>query len=339
VGDLVLSDLRHPDDGSVVAVDRLVLAEGERTVLFGPNGSGKTTLLRLVAGTLGDGTGLPVTYLPQRPYLFRGTARSNLHLGLDPSERRRADELAERLGMAGVVDQMVEGLSGGERQRIALARALAKGSALVVLDEPLAPLDLRDRSSTALGIADAIGERTALIVSHDRETVAVLGDRVAVMIDGAIVQSGRVGDVFAHPRDDVVAGVVGVGNVLSGVVEARRGPMVRVRCGPVLFRAVGDHEPGTQVTVLFGAETVSIHLPVDRTEAAASRVHASPRNSLSGTVADIREVGRLHEIVVDCGIPVVALITPGALDALDLRIGMPVAVTVKATAARAVLAT
>ncbi len=338
MGELVLGGFRYPADGSVVAVERMVLAEARRTVLFGPNGSGKTTLLRLIAGTLGEGVGIPTAYLPQRPYLFRGTARSNLYLGLDPPERRRADELAERLGVAAIVERSVTDLSGGERQRIALARVLARRSSLVVLDEPLAPLDLRDRSSTALGIAEAIGERTALIVSHDRDTVAVLGDRVAVMIDGEIVQTGRVGDVFAHPRDDVVAGVVGVGNVLSGVVESRRDPMVRVRCGPVLFRAVGEHEPGTPVNVLFGAEAVSIHLPADGSEDVTSRVHDSPRNSLPGAVADIREVGRLHEIVVDCGIPIVALITPGALDALELSVGMPVAVTVKATAARAVLA-
>jgi len=328
VGEWVLDRLRYPEDGGIVSVERLVLASGRRTVVFGPNGAGKTTLLRLLAGTLPGGPRLAATYLPQRPYFFRGSARRNLHLGLSEDERRRAEELAGTFGAAGLLDRDAGSLSGGERQRVALARVLAKDADVVLLDEPLAPLDLRDRGEAAVAISAAVGERAAVIVSHDHETLAALGEEVAVMIDGEIRQVGAAGEVLSDPVDDVVAAVVGVGNVVPGEVELRRPPMVRVRCGPVLLRAVGDQEPGTAVNVLFGAETVSLHVdPLGE---------STLRNTLAGTITAIREVGRLREVAVDCGVPVVALVTPGACDALDLAVGTSVVVAFKATAARAV---
>lgn len=326
--ELRLTGLRYPGDGSVVAVDELLLGRGERTVLFGPNGAGKSTLLRLLAGTLPGGPDLRAAYLPQRPYAFRGSARRNLRLGLDEAEVPRAEALAGELGVAPLLDAPARSLSGGERQRLALARVLAVDAPLVLLDEPLAPLDLRDRDRVARIVAGALDGRTSLVVSHDRETVAILGERVAVLVDGRIHQAGTVAEVFTTPADDTVAAVVGIANVLPGVVERRREPMVRVRCGPVTIRGRGDQEIGEPVSVLFGAEAVSVHgdtLPA-----------GSPRNVLPGTVVAIREVGRLREIVADCGVPVVALVTPGALDALDLHVGDPATLAVKATAVRVV---
>lgn len=323
-------DLRFPGDGSIVSIDELSVGADERLVVFGPNGSGKTTLLRLLAGTLGPGNGSEAAYLPQRPYLFRGSAGHNLGLGLNENERSAAETLAAAFGIGDRLEADSAELSGGERMRLALARTLARDVPLVLLDEPLAPLDHRDRETVAGGIAGALEDRSAVIVSHDRESVAILADRLAVLIDGRVRQIGPVGDVFAAPVDDAVAEVVGVANVLEGRIAERSGVLVTVLCGALEVVALGDQEPGTPVKVIFGAETVSVH------EHAAP--DGSPRNVFAGEISDIRPVGRLVELVVDCGVPIVALITPGSLDVMDIDRGAAVHVAVKATAARAVTA-
>ncbi|MFB3050254.1 MAG: TOBE domain-containing protein, partial [Acidimicrobiia bacterium] len=235
---------------------------------------------------------------------------------------------AMRLGVGDRLDDQARTLSGGERMRLSMARTLAVDTALVLLDEPLAPLDLRDRETVASVIADALAGRSAIIVTHDRDTAAMLGDRMAVMIDGKIQQIGEVAEVFATPSNDTVAAIVGVSNVIDGEVIARRGALVEVEWGDHRFFALGDHQAGTKVKVLFGGEAVGVHKEL--------MGESSPRNLFPGIVTEIRETGRLAEIVIDCGSTVVALITPGSLDALDLAPGSEVHVSVKATAARAV---
>lgn len=321
-------DLRWPADDPIVDIPELSVQLGERLIVFGPNGAGKTTLLRLISAVESEGGTPYASYLPQRPYLFRGTCRANLHLGLDTEARIRAEDLAMRLGVGDRLDDQARTLSGGERMRLSMARTLAVDTALVLLDEPLAPLDLRDRETVASVIADALAGRSAIIVTHDRDTAAMLGDRMAVMIDGKIQQIGEVAEVFATPSNDTVAAIVGVSNVIDGEVIARRGALVEVEWGDHRFFALGDHQAGTRVKVLFGGEAVGVHKEL--------MGESSPRNLFPGVVTEIRETGRLAEIVIDCGSTVVALITPGSLDALDLAPGSEVHVSVKATAARAV---
>ena len=325
---LRLRDLRYPQDGSVVSVDELVLVQGESLVLFGPNGAGKSSLIRLIAGTLGDGPALPAAYLPQRPYMFRGSAQLNLTLGLKASEAERALALAAELGITHLLDKSASSLSGGERQRVALARTLSSEADLVLLDEPLAPVDLRDRGPMASVITAALSQRRALIVSHDRESVASLGNRVAVMIDGSVRQTGGVAEVFSLPSDDVVASVVGVSNVLAGTVGRVDPPLVEVSVGPLRVWALGDQQEGGQVKLLFGAETVSIHV--------GRAPSGSPRNVWTGVIEDVRASGRLVELVVDAGTRIVALVTPGSFEAMGLAVGDTVRLAVKATAVRAV---
>jgi molybdopterin-binding protein len=156
----------------------------------------------------------------------------------------------------------------------------------------------------------------------------MLGDRLAIMIDGKVLQIGPVSEVLATPTNDTVAEIVGVSNVIDGRVVARRGALVEVAWGDHRFFALGDHPAGTPVKILFGGEAVGVHksLPDE----------ASPRNLFPGVVSEVRETGRLAEVVIDCGSPVVALITPGSLDTLELSPGSDVHISVKATAARAV---
>jgi ABC-type sugar transport system ATPase subunit len=321
-------DLRWPADDPIVDIPELSVQFGERLIIFGPNGAGKTTLLRLIAAVEGEGGTPYASYLPQRPYLFRGTCRANLYLGLDTAARARAEDLAERLGVADRLGDQAKTLSGGERMRLSLARTLAVDSPLALLDEPLAPLDLRDRESVGAVIAEALSGRTGIIVTHDRDTAAMLGDRLAIMIGGKILQIGPVAEVLATPSNDTVAEIVGVSNVIDGRVVARRGALVEVEWGDHRFHALGDHAPGTPVKILFGGEAVGVHT--------GPMIGSSLRNLFPGEVIEVRAVGRLAEVVIDCGSPVVALLTPGSLDTLDIAPGSAVQVSVKATAARAV---
>jgi len=320
--------LRWPAERPVVDIDELVVGDGERLVLFGPNGSGKTTALRLMAGTIGGERRDGIVYLPQRPYLFRGTARSNLELSLDDVERGRAADLATELGVSDRLDGAARSLSGGERMRIALARTLASDADIVLLDEPLAPLDHRDRDQTATAIAAALHGRSAVIVSHDRSSAAILGDSLAVLVDGQIRQRGPIAEVFTKPIDDVVADVVGISNILSGVAISGDGALVEVEWQGRTIVAAGSQASREQVKVLFGGEAVAVHRELPD--------GASPRNVIEGTISDIRTVGRLLEVVVDCGAPVAALITPGSFETLDLHQGSQVFLSVKAVAMTAV---
>ncbi len=320
--------------GRRLAVESLEVGPGERVVLYGPNGAGKSTLLRMLAGTLpappASRWEVPAAaYLPQRPYLFRGRADWNLRLGLDAAGASRATALAERFGVGGLAGRPARGLSGGERQRLALARVLARPEPLVLLDEPLAPLDARDRMAVARTVADALGDRAAVVVTHDHDEAAILGDRVAVMVDGSVRQVGPPDEVFALPADDEVAAVVGVGNVVTGVVASAEGGVAALRAGTLEIWGIGDAAPGAAGVALFGAEAVTVY-------AGAHDDPGSARNAWPGRVAELRPAGRLVEVLVDAGARVAALVTPGSLEALGLEPGAAVTVAVKATAVRIV---
>ena len=320
-------DLRFPADGSVVAIEGLDLRPGERLVVFGPNGAGKSTLLRLLAGTLPGGPVLESTYLPQSPYLFRGSAGFNMGLGLSAEEASRARHIADQLGVGDLLIYEASSLSGGESQRVALARTLARSEPWVLLDEPLAGQDERDRMNVAAVIIEAIAERGAVIITHDHEEAAVLGDRMAVVIDGRLLQEGTIAEVFSLPAGDEVAAAVGIGNVIDGEVVGREGPLISLRSGEMTIWGLGEAPIGHPARAVFGAESVTLFRG---REGAAG----SARNRWVGTVTELRVLGKLIEVVIDAGGRVVALVTPGSQEVLQLDPGADVTLTVKAAAVR-----
>jgi len=319
----------------VVAVSALTVAVGERLVVFGPNGAGKSSLLRLAAGIMGERDGTDVAYMPQRPYMFRGSGRRNLLMGLHGAESNRAEVLAKRLGLANLLGTPADRLSGGERQRLALARTLASERPVLALDEPLAAVDVRDREAVIAVIGDAIGDRAALVVTHDRDVAVAFADRVAVMVDGEIRQAGLPQEVFLDPQNVDVAGVVGHHNVLSATVVKSEGPLIQASSGGLMVWALGEQAAGADVRVIFGAETVTLHSVGG---AASKGPQDSARNHWLGSVQSIVEVGRLVEVIVDVGQPVAAMITAGSMDGMGIQVDDKVALSVKATAARAVTA-
>lgn len=327
---LLVESLRYPADGSIVSVERLSVEAGGRLVIFGPNGAGKTTLLRVLAGILPGGPSIKAAYQPQHSHVFRGSAGWNLGLGLDPEQTVWARTLADRFGLdPDVYLDPARALSGGERQRLSLARTLARPEPWVLLDEPLAALDVADRLDVAAALVGSLNGKGAIVVTHDREEAAVLGERVAVMVDGTIVQEGPVAEVFSLPVDDRVARAVGVANVLDGIAGVSEDSLSSVMVGSLHVWGVGDLAEGSAARVLFGAEAVTLFAGHDATAGSA-------RNRWQGRVAALREAGRLTEVIVDAGSPIAALITPGSREALHLAPGAAVTLTVKAAAVRVI---
>ncbi|NDZ82649.1 ABC transporter ATP-binding protein [Streptomyces sp. SID10853] len=234
--------------GQRVALDAvdLTVAEHETVCVLGPSGSGKSTLLRVVAGlqpasagrVLLDGadqSGVPVHrrgvgLMFQDHQLFpQRDAGSNVAFGLRmrsvprAEQERRVEELLELVGLPGAGRRAVAALSGGEQQRVALARALAPRPKLLMLDEPLGQLDrsLRERLVVELrGLFGRLGT-TVLAVTHDQGEAFALADRVVVMRDGRIAQTGTPLEVWQRPASEFVARFLGFDNVVAATVTGR----------------------------------------------------------------------------------------------------------------------
>lgn len=316
-----LHDVVVPEDGSIVRVEGLELHNATVTALFGPNGAGKTTVLRALAG-MGGAPMLDCSYLPQTPYLFRGLAGYNLGLGLDVEEASLAGQYARRLGLEQVLGGPAATLSGGQRQRLALARALAKQAEWVLLDEPLGAIDLADRNLVLRVVGDALDGRSAVVVTHDLGVAATLARSLAVVDGGRLLQQGEIGEVLRSPASLEVARVLGVANLVHGVAKMVGEGIVAVVDGDFEVRGSGDLEG--EARAVFPAEAVVLSI--------SDTGRSSAQNRWAGTVRRVSELGPLVEVLVDAGSPVVALVTRGSAEEMDLAEGRAVVASVKASA-------
>ena len=297
-------------DGNAALADAsLHVATGETMTVLGPSGSGKTTLLRVVAGlqrpdhgnVVVDGQdlagipphrrGIGLVFQDHALVPHRNVAE-NVGFGLrmrgdsPPAIESHTAELLDLVGLSGFEQRSVGTLSGGEQQRVALARALAPEPRLLLLDEPLGSLDRRLRDRLLDDLARLFDELTltAVYVTHDQTEAFTLGDRVAVMRAGQVVQVATPDALWARPLDEDVARFVGLVNVRDGeivrpeavtvrhasadgdgVVEsaARTGPLVRLRVrlddGGILEAVVASlahPEPGDRVDVEIDPEGI-----------------------------------------------------------------------------------
>ena len=256
-------------DYAVTALDsvELDILENEFFTLLGPSGCGKTTLLRLIAGfelpTNGSISlqGQDITDKPphRRPIntVFQNyalfphmTVAENIGFGLRMLGRPAAEikQTTERMlalvQLEAMAGRRTDQLSGGQQQRVALARALAPAPKVLLLDEPLAALDLKLRKNMQLELKSLQAETgiTFVFVTHDQEEALTMSDRIAVMKSGKILQIGTPRDIYDRPTHRFVADFIGDINILEGTVERTDGTVatVRLKDGPLVSAQFGS---------------------------------------------------------------------------------------------------
>jgi molybdate transport system ATP-binding protein len=342
-GDLICRCRKRFASGFAIDADWVVpLGAAPVTVLFGPSGAGKTTLLRLIAGLERPDSGGIVfrgeewfgarSLEPQQRragFLFQDyalfphlTAEANVAFGA--RGRARAERFIQAFELDKLRTHFPRQLSGGQQQRVALARALAAGPALLLLDEPLSALDAASRARTRQDLRRMLLESgvPSIVVTHDRAEAIALGDWIAVMIDGAIRQTGPVRDVFRRPADPRVAESLGVENILPAEIVGRQTGLLIVAVGSARLECVDGGESGA-VLACIRAEDVAV--------TRQGRLDSSARNRIPGVVREASIEGPLARIEIDCGFPLVSVVTAQSAAELDLKSGEEVFAVVKAT--------
>jgi molybdate transport system ATP-binding protein len=334
----------------------LVVHSGECLALAGPSGAGKTSVLRIAAGLVRPRRGVveangeiwldterDVDVPPERRrcgYVFQEyalfphlSAWQNVAYplrGMPRAQRReRALELLGRFGLRELAEARPRTLSGGERQRVAVARALARRPAVLLLDEPLSALDARTRASASRELAAVLRdvEVPALLVTHDFAEAAQLGDRVGVIDSGRVVQQGTASELAAAPRSAFVADFTGA-VVLTGVARRGRAGLTEVALDG--GGMIASTDPGE------GAVAVSVYPWEIAIEPAGEPAHGSTQNRLPVEVLSVTIVGNRVRVGLAGPQPLAAEITQPAAQGLDLRAGSRVTASWKAAATRLV---
>jgi len=272
--------------GDVSAVHSVTLSvlRGEFLTLLGPSGCGKTTLLRMIAGfetpdsgrvLLGgnDVTALSphqrdVTTVFQQYALFPHlNIFDNVAFGLQ-RRHKSATEIKERVAatlemmrLQGMDKRRPSELSGGQQQRVALARSLVVEPKVLLLDEPLAALDLKLRKQMQIelkGLQRRL-DISFVYVTHDQEEALTMSDRIVVMNAGRIEQEGRAEEIYERPQTEFVAGFIGVSNIIEGKVEDVSNGATVIRVGDATIKApASEMNRGERVRVLVRPEKISI---------------------------------------------------------------------------------
>jgi molybdate transport system ATP-binding protein len=325
------------------------------TILFGPSGAGKTTLLDCIAGLATPDDGVitaggrqffnraqKINLTPQQRrvgYVFQDlalfphlTARQNIEYGLAslrPAERAgRRDEILESFRISSLGRRKPGGISGGERQRVALARALVTDPCVLLLDEPLAALDAPTKSKL---LDDLRGWNRAhqipiLYVTHSREEVFALGERVLVLEEGRLVSQGTPHEVMTAPYREMVAELAGFENIFKATVTAsheNRGTMTCQIAG-------SDVELETPLVRAEAGQTLRIGIRAgDILLATAAPVGLSARNILGGKILVLEQRDVIVVAKVDCGAAIEVHLTLAARDTLQLAAGGRVWLIVK----------
>ena len=326
------------------------LGDHERLAVLGPNGAGKSTLLAVLAGTLRPDSGHAeldgqpvfdlrtrdwpaphrrrVGLLAQDPLLFPHlSVLANVAFGprAAGADRRTADATA-RAHLATVEAEELGArrpaeLSGGQAQRVAIARALATDPRLLLLDEPLAALDVTVAPLVRRVLRSVLVGRTTVLVTHDLLDALLLSDRVAVLEGGRLVETGRTAEVLRHPRTSFTARLAGL-NLVLGTANATG---VTTSAGLHVGAGTSGVATGSAAAAVFAPNAVSVFVEAP---------HGSPRTVLPARVGELEPAGDEVRVttVTATGETVTASVTPASVGELDLYPGREVFLAVKATA-------
>lgn len=344
-------DMRARLDSRAVDVE-LSLDDGDVLAVLGANGAGKSTVLSLIAGLLRPDSGRitlgedvvtdteagvfvrpharGVAMLAQQALLFphmsvaANVAYGPRCRGLGRAHARSvAHQWLQTVDAVDLADRRPAQLSGGQAQRVAIARALAAEPQVLLLDEPMAALDVTAAPAVRRVLRSVLrdGGRTAVMVTHDLLDALGVANKVIVIDGGRIVERGSVRDVLTTPRSEFAARIAGV-NLISGVV---RTPGTLTTAWGAEVVGVGEVEPGSAAVALFHPSAVSVH---------PDHPHGSPRNVVPVTITELDLIGGSVRVrgadQPDGGTGLAADVTVTAAADLDLAPGRQVYFAVKA---------
>jgi tungstate transport system ATP-binding protein len=323
----------------------------EVLAIIGPNGAGKSTLLRIInllekptkgeiyldgerignSGILAERRKMAMVF--QDPLLFNQSVFANVAYGL--RARRLAEEeikkkvgaILKKMKIDHLANKPSWQLSGGEAQRVSLARAMVIEPEVLFLDEPFTFLDPPAREAIRNDLVELVRQMnlTTVYVTHDRTEALIVADRIAVMDQGRILQSGSAFDVFNRPVNEAVADFVGVETVLSGKTVSSRNELSRVVVDGSEIEVAGVFPESSKVLLCIRPEEVTI-------EETGDEHHTSARNHFIGRVVDLVNMGALIKASLDCGFPLVSYITKQSKEDLGLEVGSKVKASFKASA-------
>ena len=266
--------------------------------------------------------------LGQDPLLFPHlTALDNVAFGARsrgvprPEAREQAQDWLDRVGVGELADRRPGRLSGGQAQRVAVARALAAEPRLLLLDEPMAALDVDVAPAMRQTLRTVLADRTVLLVTHDVLDALLLADRVVVLDAGRVVEEGAASEVLSRPRSAFAARLAGL-NLVAGTWS---GTDVRSEHGTAVHGLTADPAPwvGDRVVATFRPHAVAVY---------RQPVGGSPRNSFAVTLTGLEPLGDLVRVrAVANGQSLAADVTVQSVAALELAAGQQVTFTVKAT--------
>ena len=328
----------------------LRIERGEVFALIGPTGAGKTTLLRLIdlidmptsgkiyfdgvdtaaSAKVRLGMRRRMAFVLQKPTVFNLSVYDNIAYGLKwrgvggSSLREKVSQIMEMVGLSEDKNRNARTLSGGEVQRVAIARAIAIEPEVLLLDEPTANLDPISASRIEELITSIIQHyATAIIMAtHDLSQGQRLADRVGVLMNGELLQTGDSRDIFTSPRNREVAEFVGVENIIDGVIVSSEDKVVTIDSGGGFIEAISDYAIDEEVCACIRPEDITLAL---------SKISSSARNSFGGEITWVVSMGPLTRVEVDCGFPLVALVTKRSAEEMGLARGKQVYATFKAT--------
>jgi molybdopterin-binding protein len=326
----------------------LRVERGEVRALIGPTGAGKTTLLRLIdlldepaeGKLIIDGTDVyaagkskleirrRMAFVLQKPVVFNMSVFNNITYGLkwrgmdSDRIREKVERLLDTVGLAHYRNRNARTLSGGEMQRVAIARAIATDPEILLLDEPSANLDPVSAGKIEELIKTVIKRETMTVImaTHDMVQGQRLADKITVLVDGQVVQTGDPREIFSSPTNRQIAEFVGMDNILDGSISSCDGEMALIDINGTIIEAVADCEIAQKVTACWRPEDVTI---------AFEKMSSSARNSLPGTINRMSFSGPICRVEVDCGFPVAALVTKRSAEEMKLEKGIKVYATIK----------
>ncbi|MFC1987731.1 ABC transporter ATP-binding protein [Chloroflexota bacterium] len=328
----------------------LQVDRGEVFALIGPTGAGKTTLLRLLdlldtpttgkiyfdgvdtAKSAAERLGIRrrLAFVLQKPIVFNTSVYDNIAYGLKwrgvgkDDAHEKVSSLLETVGLSAYSSRNARTLSGGEVQRVAIARAIATEPEVLLLDEPTANLDPLSTSKIEEVVRNIRHQRdtTIIMATHDMLQGQRLADRACVLLDGEIQQTGDWKEIFNFPRSKEIADFAGVENIIKGVIVSSEDRDVTIDIGGNIIEAISDYPIEEEVCACVRPEDVTL---------AVSKLSSSARNSFVGEITRTVSMGPLTRVELDCGFPLVCLITKRSAEELDLKKGRQVYATFKAT--------